>query len=157
MYISSWSAGSNSETTQAHPTPPRRQVPGVSPPRADVHQLVERGLEKRNIAVAPDSVAARTPDSGQHCDRRRVASGQVDERQTRLRRWPAGPAGEPRPPPEPLHHVVVPALRGSRPRHAEARKRAADDLGLHVLQLVVRETQLLRLGATKVRVNRVAL
>ena len=66
--------------------PARRHEPVRRGPGADVHQLVQGGLEQRDVAVAPDAVPAGPPDSRQERDRRRVAAREVDEREPALRR-----------------------------------------------------------------------
>ena len=68
---------------------------------------------------------------------------------------PARLAGEGLPAREPLHHVVVAALLRARPGHPEAGERAAHDLRVDVLELLVREPELDRLVAPQVRVDRV--
>jgi hypothetical protein len=117
---------------------------------------VQRGLEQRDVAVAADAVPSRPPESREQRDRGRVAAGEVDEREAALGRRAARLAGEALPPREPLHHVVVAALGGTRAAHAEARERAAHDPRVHVAQLVVRQAELPRLVATQVRVDGVA-
>ena len=124
-------------------------------PGADVHELVERRLEQRDVAIAADAVAAGAPEAGEERDHRRVAGREIDERQAGLRRRPVGLAGERLPAGEALHHVVVAAFRRPRAGHAEARERAAHDAGVHVLQLVVGEAELGRLVAPEVRVHRI--
>ena len=133
--------------------PPRRDIAARGRPGADVHQLVQGRVEQRDVAVATDTVAACTPEAGQHGDRRRIAAGQVDEREAALGRRAVRVAGQAHPPCEPLHHVVVAALGGARPGHAEARERAADDPRVDVLQVVVGQPQLRRLVAAQVRVD----
>ena len=136
--------------------PPRRHEAVGRRPRPDVHQLVERGLEQRDVAVAADPVAARAPDAREQRDRGGVAAREVDERETALRRRPARLTGQGLPAREPLHHVVVAALRRARPRHPEPGERAADDPGVDVAELVVGEPELARLVAAEVRVDAVA-
>src|SRR5262249_15010381 len=120
------------------------------------HQLVERRLEERDIAVAADAVTPRPPHAGQEGDHGRIAAREVDEREAALRRWAVRVAGERLPTREPLHHVVVATLRRSWTGHAETGERAADDRRLYVLQLLVREPELRRLVAAKVGVDGVA-
>ena len=136
-------------TTRRHEAVGRR-------PRADVHQLVQGRLEQRDVAVAPHAVAPGAPDPRQQGDRGGIAAGEVDEREPALRRWPAGLPGEALPAREPLHHVVVASLAGTRAGHPEARERAADDARVDVAQLLVGQPELVRLVAAEVRVHAVA-
>ena len=136
-------------------TPRRHEAVGRRP-RADVHQLVQGRLEQRDVAVAPHAVAPGAPDPRQQGDRGGIAAGEVDEREPALRRWPAGLSGEALPAREPLHHVVVASLAGTRAGHPEARERAADDARVDVAQLLVGQPELVRLVAAEVRVHAVA-
>ena len=70
-------------STGGRSSAPRRDVAVRRRPGADVHQLVQRRLEERDVAVAADAVAAGAPDARQEGDRRRVAAGEVDEREAR--------------------------------------------------------------------------
>ena len=72
--------------------PPRRYVAARRRPGPDVHELMESGLEERDVAVAADAVAAGAPEPRQHCDRRRVPAGEVDEREPL---FVGGPSGSP--------------------------------------------------------------
>src|SRR5581483_6136539 len=133
--------------------PARRDVPARRRPRADVHQLVEGGIEQRDVTVAADAVAARAPEAAEDGDRRRVPTGQVDERQAALRRRPFRVAREAHPAGEALHHVVVAALLRARPGHAEPGQRAAHDARVDVPERVVGEAETRRLVAAQVRVD----
>ena len=73
--------------------PPRRRVALRRRPGADVHQLVQRGLEERDVAVAADAVAARAPQPGEHRDRRRRSRRRG--RRATGRSWSAGRPGSP--------------------------------------------------------------
>ena len=74
--------------------PARRDVAARRRPGAEVAELVQRGVEQRDVAVAADAVAPRAPEPGEHGDRRRVAAGEVDEREAALRRRVVGVAGQ---------------------------------------------------------------
>ena len=88
---------------------------------------MQRGLEERDVAVAPDPVALGAPEAGQNRDRRRVSGGEIDEREPALRRWAGGGACQRHPPCEALNEIVVARLRSARPGRAEPREGAADD------------------------------
>src|SRR4029079_11479645 len=55
--------------------PPRRRVPARGRPGADVHQLVQGGVEQRYVAVAARAFAAGAPETGPDWDRPRVPPG----------------------------------------------------------------------------------
>ena len=95
------------------------------------------------------------PEPREHRDGRRVATGEIDQRQSALGRRPFRVARERLPPGKALHHVVVASFGGARARHPEARQRAADHSRIDVLQLLVEQAQLLRLVAAQVRVDAV--
>ncbi len=132
--------------------PLRPEAPGGHP-RADVHELVQGGLEERDVAVAPDAVAPRLPEPGHERERGRVAAGEVDEREPALGRRPVRLAREAHPAGEALHDVVVAALGRARPGHPEAGERAADDARVDLLQVLVRDAEPLRIVAAEVRVD----
>src|SRR6185295_11428826 len=73
-----------------------------------------------------------------------------------LRGRPAGLAGQALPAREPLHHVVVAALRGAWARHPEAGQGTAHDRRVDAPELVVRQAELARLVAAQVGVHGVA-
>src|SRR5688500_1491728 len=75
-----------------------------------------------DVAVAAARAAPPALEGAQQCDRRPVAAGEVDGRETAARRWRAWLASDRHPAGERLHHVVVAFVRRPRPVHAEARE-----------------------------------
>jgi hypothetical protein len=125
----------------------------VQRPDREVGQHAHRGVEQRDVDVAPDAGALGVPQPGQQRGHRGVAAGEVHDRHAALARRPVGLAGDRHPARIALDQVVEGGLGRPGAGGAEAGQRAADDGGIDLAQRRVGEAELGRQIAAQVVVH----